>query len=242
MIALSANDMNKTYISQDGNHYSTTEISNNTFDKSRMQSSTTYNDYSKDELDIGKNEFTTVTNSPNSSNVTSNIISLDTRYQYNNTSWSNSNVSTESHDIGVTYGTSTEKSASKGFSNCLIESIKDSVRRHWNYTYNTYNRIFKKLKAKNNKRTIRKRNNINGYVADRKNISASKTSSFKRNEFWRYVTFPTKDPLTISTKAQPYRIPGLNEIETNPRKSRKDASLNTNIYEIYRRFYKITEK
>lgn len=117
--------------------------------------------------------------------------------------------------------------ASKVLGNCLKQSLtKILTRRRPNQT--RYSDVmFERLKGKKyGERTPRRRNEINGRVKN-VDVPAKISPAAAANDFWRYAQFPTGTPLTIFSIARPYRVQGLNGFRTNPRKSRKRASLNS---------------
>ncbi|XP_024887192.1 uncharacterized protein LOC112464445 [Temnothorax curvispinosus] len=125
--------------------------------------------------------------------------------------------------------------------NCLklSNSLKDIARR-------PSGKVFEIVKTNNKakyytERAARKGNETDDRRRDRTVIRISPPI----NEFWRYVTFPTRAPLTtrIASVAPAYRMPRLTinnkwtQNRSAPRKSRKRTKLNNDIYESFRRFY-----
>ncbi|XP_011644943.1 uncharacterized protein LOC105432039 [Pogonomyrmex barbatus] len=114
-------------------------------------------------------------------------------------------------DLGAA---STKKNVT--FDDCLRQSLKDIVRKR------SSRKDIARNKAKWHSeffRATRKNNEID----DR-----DRTFRPPTNEFWQYVTFPTKAPLTVGSVASRLKA---------KRKSQKRAKLSNDVYESFRRFY-----
>ncbi|XP_018346844.1 PREDICTED: uncharacterized protein LOC108751258, partial [Trachymyrmex septentrionalis] len=135
---------------------------------------------------------------------------------------------TSSSDLDITTITyhrdDAKKAAMRILGNCLKQSLKNVTRRQ------PRNKIFEIVK---NKAKSIEDNEIGDRKRDRTVIRISPPI----NEFWRYVTFPTKSPLTIASVAPAYRMRGLSGFRTGLKKSRKRVKLNNDIYESFRQFY-----
>ncbi|XP_011057167.1 PREDICTED: uncharacterized protein LOC105147691 [Acromyrmex echinatior] len=126
-------------------------------------------------------------------------------------------------DTTITYHQDdAKKAAMRILGNCLKQSLKNVTRRQ------PSNKIFEIVK--NKAKSIE-----DNEIGDRKRDRIIRISP-PINEFWRYVTFPTKSPLTIASVAPAYRMRELNGFRTG-RKSRKRVKLNNDIYESFRQFY-----
>ncbi|XP_028047805.2 uncharacterized protein LOC105831089 isoform X2 [Monomorium pharaonis] len=111
--------------------------------------------------------------------------------------------------------------------NCLKQSLKDFVRRR-----PSGRRVFENVRDKAKYGEL-VGNEIDGRGGDGTLIRITPPT----NEFWRYVTFPTRAPLIVPVSVRPaYRMRGLSGT-AGPRKSRKRVKLNNDIYESFRRFY-----
>jgi len=124
-------------------------------------------------------------------------------------------------DTTITYHQDdAKKVAMRILGNCLKQSLKNVTRRQSN------SKIFEIVK--NKAKCIE--------IDDCKRDRIIRISP-PINEFWRYVTFPTKSPLTIASVAPAYRMRELSGFRTGLRKSRKRVKLNNDIYESFRQFY-----
>lgn len=135
---------------------------------------------------------------------------------------------TSSIDLGAAtayYPGNARKAALKVLGNCLKQSLKDIVRRQPD------GKVFEiaKDKARHSERATRKGNEIDNRTVLR--------ITPPTNEFWRYVTFPTKAPAATSIVAPAYRMRELSRYRTGQRKPRKRVKLNNDLYESFRRFY-----
>lgn len=119
------------------------------------------------------------------------------------------------------YPGNAKKATLKILSNCLKQSLKDLVRRQ------PSGKVFEiaRDKAKYSERAALSGNEIDDRGRDRTVIRISPPI----NEFWRYVTFPTRAPLTLGSIPPAYRMRGLSGLRTDPRKSRKRVKLNNDI-------------
>ncbi|KAL6256468.1 hypothetical protein P5V15_012581 [Pogonomyrmex californicus] len=111
-------------------------------------------------------------------------------------------------DLGAA---STKKNVT--FDDCLRQSLKDIVRKR------SGRKDIARNKAKHSERATRRNNELD----DR-----DRTFRPPINEFWQYVTFPTKAPLTVGGVASRLKA---------KRKSQKRAKLSNDVYESFRRFY-----
>lgn len=134
-------------------------------------------------------------------------------------------------DLGAAttyYPGSAKKAAFRIRGSCLKQSLKDLARQQ-----RPSSKIFEIMKNKPKYTAALKGNEIDDRGGDRTVIRISPPT----NEFWRYVTFPTRAPLTVASITSAYRMRGLSGFRTDPRRSRKRARLNSDIYESFRRFY-----
>lgn len=137
---------------------------------------------------------------------------------------------TSSIDLGAAttyYPGSAKKAAFRILGNCLKQSLKDLARQR------PSSKVFEIVKNKAKYTAALKGNEIDDRGGDRAVIRMSPPM----NEFWRYVMLPTRAPLTVASNAPAYRMRGLSGFRTDPRRSRKNARLNSDIYESFRRFY-----
>lgn len=123
-----------------------------------------------------------------------------------------------------------KRAALKILGNCLKHSLKDVARRPSRKVFEIV-----KDKAKYIERTARKLNEIDARGRNRTVIRISPST----NEFWRYVTFPTRTPLTAASIAPAYRMRKLGGLKMGSWKLRKRTKLNNEIYESFRRFYDV---
>lgn len=136
---------------------------------------------------------------------------------------------TSSSDLGTTityHQDDAKKAAIRILGNCLKQSLKSVTREQ------PSSKIFEIVK---NKAKSIEDNEIGDRGRDRTIVRMSPPI----NEFWRYVTFPTKSPLTIASVAPAYRM--RSGFRTGPRKSRKRLKLNNDIYESFRQFYGVSK-
>lgn len=129
-------------------------------------------------------------------------------------------------DAAAYYSGNAKKAALKVLGNCLKYSLKDVARQ-------SSGKVFEKDKTRYTERAARKDKEIGDRARDHRAVIKISPST---NEFWRYVTFPTRAPLNVGSVAPGYRV-RLSGLRAGPRKSRKRMKLNNDIYESFRRFY-----
>jgi len=160
----------------------------------------TKNDHSKAESNATVIKIVTMNNS-SSPNGATTVVPPDATQN-----------TTSSIDLGATTtnypGNAKKIARSWILSNCLKQSPKDVARPK---------KVFEiiKNKIKSGEHATRKDNEIDG-----RNRTDVIRITPPINEFWRYVTFPTRAPL-IGNVTSIYRMRGLSRFKTVPRKSQK---------------------
>ncbi|XP_072747835.1 uncharacterized protein [Anoplolepis gracilipes] len=177
-------------------------------------------DHSRIESHITGIEIATIENSSSSSDTNSDVpFKIKLGYQ-------DVTSSTDLTPYSSSDAVKAKNATFKVLDNCLKQSLNDIARRQSNRT-----QIFEILrnKAKYTERAVRTGIEIDDYEKYRTKISPP------TNEFWKYVTFPTDSPLTISGIGK--RVYRLNEFKKSLRKSRKRAKSDGNVNENLRQFY-----
>lgn len=130
------------------------------------------------------------------------------------------------------YSGKAKKTPLKVLGNCLKYPPKDVARQSGRKVYEIV-----KNRTRYGGRAARRTNEID----DERDQRAAVEISPPTNEFWRYVTFPTRGPPLANGSLTPaYRARGSGGLRrSGPRRSRKRTKLTNDIYESFRRFYGI---